>query len=366
MKLNNSFKLLTFIFILIPLLCDAQVARKYSNAFLDIGVGARGLALSGAQTASVSDVTAGYWNPAGLTQIEDKFQASLMHAEYFGDIANYDYGAYAQKVGEKGTLGLTLIRFGVDGILNTTQLIDNQGNVNYDRIETFSAADYAFIGSYAQKLGVEGLSVGGSAKIIYRQIGDFANSYGFGLDAGVQYRKKNFLMGATLQDVTSTFNAWNFSIDEETKTSFEQTGNDLPESELEIKLPQLRVGFGYYAKVYKKLDLLAETDAIVSTDGQRNVLISAKPFSIDPVLGLEFSYSQIVFFRASLGNITRSESFEIDKLGEDEIQMQPNIGVGIKLGNLTIDYTLTDIGDQSETVVSNIFSLKYALPSSSY
>ena len=40
--------------------------RKYSNEFLNIGAGARGLAMGSAQVASVNDGTAGYWNPAGL------------------------------------------------------------------------------------------------------------------------------------------------------------------------------------------------------------------------------------------------------------------------------------------------------------
>ena len=45
--------------------------RKYSNEFLNIGAGARGLAMGGAQVASVNDGTAGYWNPAGLVNVKD-------------------------------------------------------------------------------------------------------------------------------------------------------------------------------------------------------------------------------------------------------------------------------------------------------
>ena len=45
--------------------------RKYSNEFLNIGAGARGLAMGSAQVASVNDGTAGYWNPAGLYGVKD-------------------------------------------------------------------------------------------------------------------------------------------------------------------------------------------------------------------------------------------------------------------------------------------------------
>ena len=74
-----------------------------------------------------------------------------------------------------------MLRFGIDDIMNTTNLIDNEGNIDYNNIELFSAADYAFLFSYAKKDVFDGFDVGGNAKIIYRKIGDFANSLGFGL-----------------------------------------------------------------------------------------------------------------------------------------------------------------------------------------
>ena len=69
------------------------------------------------------------------------------------------------------TLGVSFIRFGVDDIPNTTDLIDQNGNIDYDRITSFSAADQAFLIDYARKLGVPGLRLGGNAKIIYRRVG---------------------------------------------------------------------------------------------------------------------------------------------------------------------------------------------------
>ena len=129
----------------------SQSSRKYSNEFLAIGVGARALGMSGSYVTSVNDVTSGYWNPAGLTQITKDFQIGLMHAEYFAGIAKYDYGAFAANIDSASAFGFSIVRFGVDDIPNTTQLIDADGNIDYDRISSFSAADYAFLFSYARK-----------------------------------------------------------------------------------------------------------------------------------------------------------------------------------------------------------------------
>src|ERR1700756_2267876 len=65
---------------------------QYSNEFLNIGAGARGMAMGNAQVASVTDGTAGYWNPAALANVRDVPQLSLMHAEYFAGVGKYDFG----------------------------------------------------------------------------------------------------------------------------------------------------------------------------------------------------------------------------------------------------------------------------------
>ena len=65
--------------------------RKYSNEFLNIGAGARGLAMGSAQVASISDGSASYWNPAALVNVKNNPQLSIMHAEYFAGIGKYDF-----------------------------------------------------------------------------------------------------------------------------------------------------------------------------------------------------------------------------------------------------------------------------------
>ena len=121
------------------------VAPKYSNEFLAIGLGADALGLANSVVAQTDNVNSGYWNPAGLTAVNTWLEVGLMHSEYFAGIAKYDYLGLAHSLDEKSTIGFTAIRFAVDDIPNTTQLIDNNGVIDYDRISTFTAADYGFL-----------------------------------------------------------------------------------------------------------------------------------------------------------------------------------------------------------------------------
>ncbi len=328
--------------------------RKYSNEFLAIGVGARAMAMSKANIATVNDVTSGYWNPAGLIGLEKKFSVGLMHSEYFAGIAKYDYASFASKIDDESSFGFSYIRFGVDDIPNTIDLVDQNGNVNYDNITSFAAVDNAFIFSYARALPVEGLTIGANAKVIYRMVGDFANAWGFGLDAGAQYKLDNWQFGATIRDVTSTFNAWTYSLDARTIEVFTQTDNEIPENGLEITLPRVILGAGRLFEV-KKFGIQPEVNIDITTDGQRNTLIQSDPFSIDPYMGLELSWNKMVFLRGGLGNFQKIQA-EVGNF--KETTFEPNIGIGISFKGVTIDYALTDIGDNSVALYSNVFSLK--------
>jgi hypothetical protein len=120
-----------------------SIAPKYSNEFMNIGIGARALAMGGAQVSSVRDVTAAYWNPAGLLGIKHQNEFSLMHAEYFAGIAKFDYAGFSTNIQEDNQIAISLIRFGVDDIPDTRFLYDANGALNYNNIQFFNAADYA-------------------------------------------------------------------------------------------------------------------------------------------------------------------------------------------------------------------------------
>ena len=333
----------------------AQDAPKYSNEFLAIGVGARALGMSGASVSSVNDVTSGYWNPSGLLGVKGDIQVAAMHSEYFAGIAKYDYLAIAKPIDSSSTLAFSFIRFGVDDIPNTTELIDNNGNIDYDRITSFSAADQAFILSYARRMKDPNLRLGGSAKVIYRRVGEFARSWGFGLDAGAQYDLKNWRFAAMARDVTSTFNAWSYSLDPRTIEVFQQTGNVLPTNSVEVTLPRLILGVAREFNFNSKMKLLAAVDLENTFDGPRNTLISTDPWSMDPRIGLEFGYANIVYVRMGVGNM----QYITNSLDEREFTVQPNLGIGLRIKSVMLDYALTDIGDNSVALYSNVFSLRF-------
>lgn len=345
-----------FALLLLTINVNGQDAPKYSNEFLSIGVGARGLGMSGAMVASVNDVTSGYWNPAGLTLGKGDLQIGLMHAEYFAGIAKYDYGSFAAPIDATRTIGVSVIRFAVDDIIDSTELIDADGNINYDKLKSFSAADYAFLFTYAKKTKIEGLRYGVNAKVIHRKVGEFASAWGFGLDIGFQYDKGKWKFGAMGRDITSTFNAWSYNT-EKLEDVFTQTGNEIPENGLEITLPKLILGAAYTATIKEKFTVQPEINLDVTFDGKRNVLISSDPISVEPHLGLELGYSDFIFVRGGIGNIQEIKDFD----GSKSTSIQPNFGIGVKIKNVSIDYALTNIGSVGESLYSNVFSLRFAL-----
>ncbi len=331
----------------------AQSTPKYSNEFLSIGVGARAFGMSNSVIASADDVNAGYWNPAALIEQEDKLQLSFMHSNLYSGIANYDYLALSTKVKDNAALSFSMVRLGVDGIPNTTNLIQN-GQINYDRITSFSAVDYAFFVSYAQSVS-DNLSFGGSAKIISRSGGDFAKAWGFGIDAAMKYKSDNdWCFGLVIRDVTTTFNVWNYSFTESEEQIFVQTGNEIPSNSLELTLPKLMLGVAKKIEFGSDYTLLAELDADISTDGKRNTLIRSNFASIDPHMGLEFGYKDIIFLRGGIGNVQQEKDLEYVQ----QWTFQPNMGLGINLKKIKIDYALTNLGDLSAAQLSHVFSIR--------
>lgn len=340
-------------FLLLPLVINAQALRNYSNEFLTIGVDAAALGMSRSVVATTNDVNAGYWNPAGLVNIKD-YQGSLMYSSYFAGIASYNYAAFAMPIDKQSALGISIIRFGVDDILNTTELIDNQGNIDFNRISLFSAADYALNISYARNLIFKDFYIGVNAKVVRRTIGNFANSWGVGLDAGIQYEKGKWKFGLMIRDISTTYNIWN--IDEDAFDSIQDAipdqNQELPET-TEITKPKIQFGIARTFNLSRFFNLLTEVDLNMRF-AKTNDLISTDIASIDPAIGFQLDYENFVFLRAGIGNFQNTTEFD----GSKNLSLQPNFGVGFVYNGIQIDYALTNIGSVGNALFSNIFSVK--------
>jgi len=333
-----------------------DITPKYSNEFLSIGVGARALGMGGAQVSAARDVTAAYWNPAALMGIKHKYDFSLMHAEYFAGIAQYDYLAFSTPIKSDSQVAVSLIRFGVDDIPDTRFLYDANGALNYNNIQFFNAADYALLLSYARDLS-DHFKVGMNAKVIHRNVGKFAQAWGFGLDLGGIYIKNRLTVGLMVRDITTTFNAWSHN-SELVRDIYSQTNNEVPINSVELTLPRAISSISYQWKIGSDFGLLTALDLDMTFDGNRNTVVSTKLISIDPRFGLEVSFQKLAFLRAGVGNFQYIKDFD----GNESLNFQPSMGIGVFLSErFQIDYALSDIGNVSETPYSHVFSVRVSL-----
>jgi len=362
-------KNILFIFILFTSISYGQAIRGFSNEFLNIGVDAAAFGMGNAVSATTNDVNSIYWNPAGLVGISD-YQGALMHAEYFQGIAKYDYVAFAKPIDNESAFAIAVIRFGVDDILNTTNLIVD-GNIDFNRISLFSAADWAVNVAYAKKLKVKNINFGVNAKIVRRKIGDFASSIGFGFDAGLQYKKNDWQFGLMLRDMTTTFNAWSFD-DNELSTIidvYENLNSDIlnddnPDNDdeiiptvvpekIEITKPKLQLGVARKFKLSQDFGLLTALDLNMRFT-ETNDVISSSFVSMTPSFGFQVDYTNLVYLRGGINNLQNQTNFD----NSQSLTLEPNFGVGFNYKGIQIDYALTNIGGASGTLFSNVFSLK--------
>ena len=344
------FFYLTFI---IGLLQAQTKAPIYSNEFLSIGAGARGIALGGAQASFGQAEEGGYWNPALLADVEAPY-VSFMHSLYFGGVAAYDYASIATQIDSVSGASITLIRLGVDDIPDTRLLYDAGGLIDYNRISFFSAVDLAILFSYGRKFEKwGGIQAGGSLKIIRRTAGNLANAWGFGFDLGIKKDFPKGKLGLVLRDATSTFNVWSHTVDL-LEDVYQYTGNTLAENSTEITLPSLTFGGAKLLFDRTNWKLMVMQDWKMTFDGKRNVLVSSNAFSLDPSIGGELNLKDVAFIRAGLNKIQKVE------YGKNW-RAEPAVGIGFKYSQILFNYAINRNNGFENHHYTHSFSLNWKL-----
>lgn len=309
----------------VPFVTAPAHATKLAGEFMAPGGGARALGMGGAFAAVAGDASTVFWNPAGIAGIT-KRQALAMHAEQFGNLLNYNFGAYMQPTSlidpaRKPAFGFGLIHLGApdqpvtndltavdsngDGIID--YFIDPHGRAiypdQYDTIRRESDNSFAGLATFALETGVG--SVGGTLKLIYQNAIAGESSVGIGIDLG--YLRRDFLtrnlsIGAKLQDATGTYISWS-------------TGTN------EFIVPMFKLGTAYQLHSDRfNGGLLLAADADVFFDNRQGASqFWVQTFSTDLHLGAELSFQDRVMIRGGLdgGNETAGAGIYFGIIGLD-------------------------------------------------
>jgi hypothetical protein len=86
-------------------------------------------------------------------------------------------------------------------------------------------------------------------------------------------------------------------------------------------------------------------------------LVSSKYVNLDPRLGIEIGYNNLIFLRGGYGTLQRV----IDFTGNKTLKGMPSIGLGIQLSKLAIDYALSNAFNQGLIGMSNVVSLRLSI-----
>ncbi len=327
----------------------AQVVGN-ANDFLEIGGFAASQSLGNADGAHISGSEAGFCNPAGLSLDGGKWDFALLHNRYMGGLATQNMLAAACQTDSLTTFGATLVRVGVDDIQNTLHLFDSDGKINYDNISYFSVADYALYFSFGRQLKrVPALTIGGNVKLIYRHEGEFANAYGFGIDLAARYSRRWFSCAAVLRDATTTFDFWSVN-ESKFDSAYLATGNTVPESRLEQRSPSLMLSAAYRMQ---RGDFYTTAMAALRTYFGYNTqyIIHSNFASIDPCVGVELSYKDLVYVRGGISDFQHDSRLSISH----KTSARPSIGAGLRLYGFRIDYAFFFSGSIGEG--SNVVTL---------
>ena len=297
--------------------------------FLKLGVGARSIALGGAYVTEASDLSAMYWNVAGLGTMQGS-SAQFAYTQYVQDI-NYSFAAVGVSLGNAGTIGASLIF--LDSGEMPVRTIDRPDGTG----EQFRVTDFALQLSYGKQL-TDRFSIGGSAKFIQERIWhSTASSIAFDVGTLFTTPYPRLRLGASFSNFGPKMRMRGRDIMFSTDPSPGQDGNvEIVNSEFTTDshpLPLLfRVGLSWDAVATSDHRVMLSTDAAHPNDNSQYVN-----------LGMEYSFRSLISLRTGYRNL-----FEVD--GEQGLTFGGGLDLRIDRNlRARFDYAYADFGRLSQT-----------------
>lgn len=179
-KLFISVVLITVSAAVLPAQFVTNVSKvgRTAASFLEIGIGSRAMGMGEAYVGVANDVTALYWNPAGLAVME-KSQVAFIHTQWLAGI-NFNHIAGAFPLGQAGTVAasLTSVNMGEDKV-RSVFYPEGTG-------EMFSASSMCMSLGYARRF-TDRFSFGAAGKYIEEQIWH-SKAQALAVDIGTLFR----------------------------------------------------------------------------------------------------------------------------------------------------------------------------------
>ncbi len=307
-KIITNISMLFALTILLGNISFGQKVGTTSFQFLSVSPDARGAAMAGAFSSVARNAEAVYWNPAGLTSVNN-FDLSVSYLRWFFDINHYSFAA-AYNLSDFGTIAIEGLYTDIGEIEVTT--VGALGNIN---------------GSYNPGLTGEVIHPHQSAiGISYAK--SLTDKFAFGITA--KYAYEDLVVeskGSFLFDGGLLFNTGFRTI--KIAASIRQFGPDIKYLSNSYPLPQtFNIGISGY--------VIAPTDGLIANAAGQKLLVSydmIQPRDYDQQhgIGMEYSFNDMIFLRGGY-------RFNGDQQGVAG-------GLGIMFNNYNINYSYTDYGE---------------------
>ncbi|MBF25076.1 MAG: DUF3308 domain-containing protein [Flavobacteriales bacterium] len=294
---------------------DSRTGEAGASELL-INPWAQSSGMAGANTASVRGLESVFLNVAGLTGIEGT-ELTFSHASWFADISINAFG-FAQKVGDSGVMGLSVMSLDFGDIERTTYDNPDGG------IGTFSPQFMNIALSYAKKFTYS-MSAGFTIKMISESAAELSAN-GLALDAGVHYQtgeNGQAKFGITLKNIGPRMS---FEGDGDDITLTGPNGSDMTVElrSAAFELPSLLNIGGSYDFFFKNVS----GEQIVRLTCSETFVSNS--FSKDQFLtGLELSWKEMVSLRG--GYSYESGIFEDFDSGRSSVFTGMSGGISVEL-----------------------------------
>ncbi len=303
-----------------------------SAQFLKIGVGSRAIALGGAYVAEANDLSALYWNPAGLTRMRGS-AVQLAYTDYLADV-QYNFAAVGTNLGSLGSIAASIIFLDSgDMTVRTVQRPDP----DVATAERFSVQDLAMQLSYAKAL-TDRFSIGTTVKYVRETIwNSSASSMAFDIGLVFTTPFEALRLGASMANFGPKMQMSGRDILFSDDPDGVQSGNvEVVNAEFltdEFSLPLIfRIGLAWDAVATANHRIVLLTDAAHPNDNSEYLNV-----------GGEYSFRDLIFFRAGMRNL-----FEED--GEQGLTFGGGLNLRIDRAlRVRVDYAYADFGRLEQT-----------------